>query len=55
MRMASLFCVAVLWFPSQGRAQGHCSLTVRVLTPDGIRLEAPVSVKEHDGRVQELE
>jgi hypothetical protein len=53
--MASLFCVAVLWFPSQGRAQEHCSLIVRVLSPDGRRPKAPVSVKQQDGRVEELE
>jgi hypothetical protein len=33
--------------------KGACSLTVRVLSPDGRRPEVPISVKEESGRVQE--
>lgn len=36
-------------------AQGSCSLTVRVVSPDGRRPEAPISVREHDGRTVEKE
>jgi len=35
--------------------QGSCSLAVRVLLPDGRRVEAPVSVQEQNGRVEEQE
>lgn len=34
-------------------AQSACSLTVRVLLPDGQRPEAPISVKEQSGRTLE--
>jgi len=55
MRTVSLFCVGLFWVLTLGRAQDRCSLIVRVLTPDGRRPEAPVSVKEEGGRVEELE
>lgn len=55
MRTALLFCVAVLLVPTPGRAQDRCSLIVRVLTPDGLRPGASVSVKEQNGRTEELE
>jgi hypothetical protein len=48
---------AVCWVFSCGPlgAEDLCSLTVRVLSPDGRRPEAPVSVIEKSGRVSELE
>lgn len=53
-----LVCILVLWScwiasPDAGLAQDKCSLVVRVLTPDGIRPEAPISVTEKSGRTQE--
>src|SRR6266576_3663147 len=39
--------------------QNHCSLAVRVLSPDGQRFEVPIAVREQSGRIvekdQELE
>jgi hypothetical protein len=55
MRIASLFLAAALWFSTPSSAQDDCSLIVKVRTPDGRRPHAPVSVKEQNGRTQELE
>lgn len=55
MRIALLLCVAALSASTPGRAQDRCSLIVRVLSPDGRRPKAPVSVIQEDRRVEELE
>lgn len=55
MRIAALFCVTVLWVSTPVCAQDHCSLIVRVLSPDGRRPEVPISVSDRSGRTDELE
>lgn len=58
-RLYQLMYVQVLltsWFVLAGCnlcAEDFCSLTVRVVSPDGRRPEAPISVREQDGRVVE--
>lgn len=42
--LLALFCTSVAY------AADYCSLTVRVLSPDGRRVHAVVSVEEQDGR-----
>jgi hypothetical protein len=55
MRFAFLVCTVLPLVPAPGQAQEQCSLIVRALTPDGLRPEAPISVTEQNGRIQELE
>jgi hypothetical protein len=45
----------LLWAASALAGQDYCSLSVRVLTPDGRRPQVSVSVQEANGRVVEKE
>jgi hypothetical protein len=55
MRSTACLCMVVLWVSTPGVAQDYCSLIVRVLTPQGLRPEVPISVREHDGRIEQRE
>lgn len=54
-KLAPLLFLMVSCCASLSLAQtpGKCSLVVRVLSPDGRRPETTVSVREHNGRVEE--